>query len=189
MEFSNTNIDVTQKKNSSDDCAICLQPCLQPVQLPCNHIFCFLCFKAITLNHHKHLCPMCRSEIAPEYIDNPHLIAEDSEGACQSSSTGRTEQKNHWFYSGANGWWEYDERTAEEIEEAYNRYTAVKENPPAVKRKRTKKKTLDQQKADISSTYEIMIVGVFFVIDFEKMVQYRKGEPYRKRNIKREMRN
>lgn len=32
-------------REDSEDCAICLQPCLQPVKLSCGHIFCFLCAK------------------------------------------------------------------------------------------------------------------------------------------------
>ena len=29
----------------SFECAICLLPCMQPVQFPCSHVFCFLCAK------------------------------------------------------------------------------------------------------------------------------------------------
>ena len=31
------------------ECAVCLQTCVCPVQLPCKHIFCFLCVKGVTL--------------------------------------------------------------------------------------------------------------------------------------------
>ena len=31
------------------ECAVCLQTCVYPVQLPCKHIFCFLCVKGVTL--------------------------------------------------------------------------------------------------------------------------------------------
>ena len=31
--------------SGSLECAICLQNCVYPVQLPCKHIFCFLCVK------------------------------------------------------------------------------------------------------------------------------------------------
>ena len=33
----------------SIECAVCLQTCVYPVQLPCKHIFCFLCVKGVTL--------------------------------------------------------------------------------------------------------------------------------------------
>lgn len=29
------------------DCPICLQPSVHPVELPCSHIFCFLCIKGV----------------------------------------------------------------------------------------------------------------------------------------------
>ena len=30
------------------ECAVCLQTCIHPVQLPCRHIFCFLCVKGVS---------------------------------------------------------------------------------------------------------------------------------------------
>ena len=33
------------KREDTLECAICLQPCMHPVQLPCSHVFCFLCAK------------------------------------------------------------------------------------------------------------------------------------------------
>ena len=34
-----------------------------------------------------------------------------------------------------------------------------------------------------------MIAGLLYVLDFESMVQYRQGQPHKKRNIKREIRS
>ena len=127
-----------QKSSSPEECAICLQPCLQPVKLPCNHIFCFLCIKGITLNHQKHLCPMCRSKIAPNFLENPNLIVEDKKSNLKRTSS-ESEQKYRWFYSGAHGWWEYDERTAGEIDQAFDSYIVENQKLPT-KKKRTKKK-------------------------------------------------
>ena len=33
------------------ECAVCLQPSIHPVRLPCNHIFCFLCVKGTILRY------------------------------------------------------------------------------------------------------------------------------------------
>lgn len=57
------------------------------------------------------------------------------------------------------GWWQYDHRSSEEIENAFKLNVAV---------------------------YEIIICGELYVIDFENKVQYPKRRPLRKRTIKRD---
>ena len=46
-DVPNTNKDTPAEGKEDDvlECAICLNPCMQPVQLPCSHVFCFLCAK------------------------------------------------------------------------------------------------------------------------------------------------
>ena len=80
---------------------------------------------------------MCRSKIAPKFLENPKLIVEDKNNLKRTSS--ESEQKYRWFYSGAHGWWEYDERTAGEIDQAFDLYIVEKGKLP-IKKKRTKKK-------------------------------------------------
>ncbi|VDO96627.1 unnamed protein product, partial [Schistosoma curassoni] len=41
------------------ECSICLQNLVHPAQLPCGHIFCFLCIKGCAF--HRRKCPMCRT--------------------------------------------------------------------------------------------------------------------------------
>ena len=48
-----TTIESTDEGNASHqdiplECAVCLQTCIHPVQLPCRHIFCFLCVKGVS---------------------------------------------------------------------------------------------------------------------------------------------
>lgn len=43
-----------QNKEEDIECAICLNPCMQPVQLPCSHTFCFLCAKVNVI--HSFFC-------------------------------------------------------------------------------------------------------------------------------------
>lgn len=57
------------------------------------------------------------------------------------------------------GWWQYDTRSTEEIETAFSQ--------------------------NISS-YELLICGDLYVIDFENKVQYPKKNPLRKRSVKRD---
>ncbi len=40
------------------NCPICLSLCVFPIQLKCEHIFCYLCLKGVT--NHNNKCPLCR---------------------------------------------------------------------------------------------------------------------------------
>jgi len=95
------------------ECAVCLQTCVYPVQLPCKHIFCFLCVKGVTLQSKR--CAMCRREIPPDYLYHPDLLSQ-AEGL-----TSGYEDGGQWFYEGRGGWWQYDQRTSVEIEAAMQR--------------------------------------------------------------------
>ena len=53
------------------ECAVCLQTSIYPVQLPCNHVFCFLCVKGFTTQSKR--CAMCRREVPEDFIQNPEL--------------------------------------------------------------------------------------------------------------------
>nr|CAB3265632.1 E3 ubiquitin-protein ligase rnf146 [Phallusia mammillata] len=101
-------------REQSIECAICLQPCMQPVQLPCSHIFCFLCAKGTALQSRK--CALCRGAIPDDFISKPFLFKKDATG----KSAGNSEDPRYvWYYQGYNGWWQYDDRTCLEIEAAY----------------------------------------------------------------------
>ncbi|GIY05339.1 e3 ubiquitin-protein ligase RNF146-B [Caerostris extrusa] len=107
--------DSTTDENGASnkfECAVCLQLCVQPVQLPCRHVFCYLCVKGVT--HQSKRCAMCRQEIPANYLDNPHLIAAHQPSIAFEGSY-------QWFYEGRNGWWQYDDRTSSEIEAAYKK--------------------------------------------------------------------
>ena len=54
------------------ECAVCLQTSIYPVQLPCNHVFCFLCVKGFTTQSKR--CAMCRREVPEDFIQNPELL-------------------------------------------------------------------------------------------------------------------
>lgn len=61
---------------------------------------------------------------------------------------------------GTTGWWQYDERTSQEIEEAKCR-------------------------GDKFCT--ILVAGYVYVVDFETMLQQRQNDPSRKRQVKRDL--
>ena len=89
---------------------------MHPVKLPCAHIFCFLCVKGVAIQSKR--CALCRTEIPPEYFNNPILVTQDDLLKDASFEDG-----SWWFYEGRNGWWKYDERTSIEIEERYKQGT------------------------------------------------------------------
>lgn len=79
------------------ECAVCLQNCVHPAQLPCGHIFCFLCVKGIANQSKK--CAMCRQEIPRDFVEQPHLLERSVE---QHESEG-VDGGYQWFYEGRNG--------------------------------------------------------------------------------------
>lgn len=157
--------DATSSSSSTtSECAICLQSCVHPVQLPCCHIFCFLCVKGASW--HSKRCALCRQEIPEDFLERPVLLSPEELKAAASglSRIGGTGGESHedyaWYYEGRNGWWQYDERTSRELEEAF-----------AKGRKST----------------EMLIAGFLYVADLETMVQYRRNEHGRRRKIKRDV--
>ncbi|CAL8086725.1 unnamed protein product [Calicophoron daubneyi] len=163
------------------DCSICLQPFNHPVQLPCGHIFCFLCIKGCAF--HKRRCPMCRGRFSVHFFSDPKLVSvPGTSGKCdqpdpkvtvasvQCSKSGECSSfanaVDHaapeycWFYEGFAGWWQYDERTSEELEGAFIRKL---------------------------QSCEVSLAGFIYTIDFQSMTQMRKDHSGRKRRIKRDL--
>ncbi|GCB71371.1 hypothetical protein scyTo_0005918 [Scyliorhinus torazame] len=135
------------------ECAICLQTCVHPVKLPCKHIFCFLCVKGASWQSKR--CALCRQEIPEEFLDKPALLSPED---LKAASRGNGEYA--WYYEGTNGWWQYDERTSIELEDAH------------LKGKKT---------------IEMLIAGYLYVADLENMIQFRRNEHGRRRKMKRDI--
>ncbi|XP_026848462.1 E3 ubiquitin-protein ligase rnf146 isoform X1 [Drosophila persimilis] len=136
------------------ECAVCLQTCIHPARLPCGHIFCFLCIKGVAYKNRR--CAMCRREIPTEFLDNPTLV----NGIEDIWATRATEDGYQWYYEGRNGWWQYDYRTSQDIEEAF-------------------------KKGEKSCS--ILVAGYVYVVDLEQLVQQRQNEPTRCRRVKRDL--
>ncbi|CAG0922704.1 unnamed protein product [Notodromas monacha] len=140
-------------EESSDlDCAVCLQSCVHPVKLPCGHHFCYLCVKGVALLSKK--CAMCRQEIPWECLDNPELLREEE--FIRSASETSAEK---WYYEGRNGWWQYDDRTSAELENAFTKNEAV---------------------------VEVLVAGFVYIVDLIQMTQCRKNGMGRVRSVKRD---
>lgn len=142
---------------SVPECAICLQSCVHPVQLPCHHVFCFLCVKGASWQSKR--CALCRQEVPDDFLERPTLLSPEELKASAGGRGGAT--SNHaWYYEGRNGWWQYDERTSRELEDAFSKG---------------------------KKTAEMLIAGFLYVADLENMVQYRRNEHGRRRKMKRDV--
>lgn len=156
--------DSDSSSSTPPECAICLQSCVHPVRLPCCHVFCFLCVKGASW--HSKRCALCRQEIPEDFLERPVLLSPEelkavAAGLNRSGGTGGESRGDYaWYYEGRNGWWQYDERTSRELEEAFTKG-----------RKST----------------EMLIAGFLYVADLEGMVQYRRNEHGRRRKIKRDV--
>lgn len=129
-------------------------------------------------------CAMCRTEFPLEFLERPQLLIPIA-----STSASHSEQNEYqWFYKGRNGllksftnyinfaqqsrtqinsiiffslgWWQYDERTCQEIEDAYK----------------------NGQKQ-----CTILVAGYVYIVDFVQMLQQRQSDPLRKRQVKRDL--
>lgn len=138
------------------ECAICFEVCKFPVQLPCSHVFCFLCIKGSTFNV-SFRCALCRQDVPHDYFDHPKFLETLTPEQIKSLKS-RNEHK--WYYEGSDGWWMYDDKICQLLEEEF-------------KSRRC--------------TAEVLTAGTVYVIDFIHMIQYRKNEPGKQRKVLREM--
>ena len=104
-------------------------------------------------------CSLCRQEIPADYLDRS-LVLEEAQADIDRQTEGSQEWA--WFYKGGRGWWMFEERNNEELEEAFRS---------------------GQQRM------EMMICGNLYVIDFVRQEQYQKNAPTRKRQIKRDLKS
>ncbi|KAL6108885.1 rnf146 [Pungitius sinensis] len=142
---------------SVPECAICLQSCVHPVQLPCHHVFCFLCVKGASWQSKR--CALCRQEVPDDFMERPTLLSPE-ELKASAGGRGGAASDHAWYYEGRNGWWQYDERTSRELEDAFSKG---------------------------KKTAEMLIAGFLYVADLENMVQYRRNEHGRRRKMKRDV--
>ncbi|XP_061806481.1 E3 ubiquitin-protein ligase rnf146 [Nerophis lumbriciformis] len=142
---------------SVPECAICLQSCVHPVQLPCHHVFCFLCVKGASWQSKR--CALCRQEVPDDFLERPTLLSPE-ELKASAGGRGGAASDHAWYYEGRNGWWQYDVRTSRELEDAFSKG---------------------------KKTAEMLIAGFLYVADLENMVQYRRNEHGRRRKMKRDI--
>lgn len=88
---------VVSETPTNVECAVCLQTCIHPAELPCGHVFCYLCIKGIVNQGRR--CAMCRQDIPIDFLDKPRLLKPvDVDAESQGFEDGHL-----WFYEGHNG--------------------------------------------------------------------------------------
>jgi len=147
---------------TGEECSVCLDLPVHPVTLPCGHVFCFLCVKGLSRqSSSQRSCSLCRREIPADFLDRSQVLAAaGADIEAEREDQADPGQLWTWFYEGRNGWWRFEERNSEELEETF--------------------------KAGQLAA-EMMICGQLYVIDFVRQEQYQKNFPTRKRKIKRDV--
>ncbi|CAG9538708.1 unnamed protein product [Cercopithifilaria johnstoni] len=164
MEGSIADIDdsvMQQGPEKCDECPICYQEFAHKIELPdCGHKYCFLCIKGVALRHGA--CPLCRKRIPSSifldpvlttFADQPTTIRAVAPGesiavVAENIDSRKKNERVQWFYAARHGgWWRYESRHENEIEEAYQ---------------------LGLRSIDL------LIAGNLFSINFDSMCQYRK---------------
>jgi len=146
---------------TGDECSVCLDPPVHPVKLACDHTFCYLCAKGLVMSNNS-ACSLCRRPIGNGYLESAEILSRVSQDLNDTPPVEASRETWQWFYEGRSGWWRFEERTNEELEETF----------------------LSGQ-----LSMETMIVGNIYVIDFTHMEQFQKAFPTRKRKIKRDMKS
>lgn len=78
-------------------CAICHNPYVRPLRLPCQHVFCSACFLDARNSHaQRESCPTCRERVSPGQLNSipkiVELMLDDLIVKCPFSTSGCTEQ-------------------------------------------------------------------------------------------------
>jgi len=181
-------LDLDEKKPKTPDldvslsgqtCDVCYDLLQYPVNLPCSHIFCFLCIKGAYFNNK--LCPMCRAPIPDHVIKRPQVKKSTSNSTIANSTSRSDSSRSNsystrskkaendkpsifWCYESRREnktWWKYDARTCTELETFYQQYLT-----------------------DIDKTFhDLQIAGEMYEIDLSTKRQYRKNHSGKRRLI------
>lgn len=97
-EANNSQRVQEDSQNSILECPICLQSCVHPVELPCSHIFCYLCIKGVFLQGPTGRCAICRQSIPHNVLTHPRL--KDISQLYKDQGQGSSYQ---WYYEARGG--------------------------------------------------------------------------------------
>lgn len=106
-----------------EECAICFEQCKFPVQLPCSHVFCFLCIKGSTFNI-SFRCALCRQDVPHDYFDHPKFLKTLTLEQIKSL---KSHNEYKWYYEGSDGWWMYDDNVSQSLEKEFKSHNVSTE--------------------------------------------------------------
>jgi len=150
-------------ERTGDECSVCLDPPVHPVSLPCGHIFCYLCAKGLGVGLGvARLCSLCRRPIPDGFLESAEVLSKASQELNDTPPVDANEQQWQWFYEGRNGWWRFESRNNDDLEEAFR---------------------------GGKQQVETLICGNIYVINLASMEQFQKSMPQRKRRIKRDLKS
>lgn len=164
---------------SKVECSICCTPLKTPITLPCNHTFCYLCIKTTLQTTGNYACPLCRSSVPRDTLENASTIISDLEVRTENYA---------WMYEGRKGgWWFYEAEHNAQIEETYQKYLSALERSPVYNNPYHDLLEEDLSVSDSCDDYEQCTINIClksYTIDFAEMTQISE-EGY-SRKIKRE---
>lgn len=118
-------------------CCICLESLELPVITPCGHRFCYLCLKGVKIQVQEAeeeedekqkqngddvvSCPLCRHPLSKFNIESATLAMNPTEFDRVLGLRAFA-----WGYSGLGGWWLYNDRTGDLIENQYQKWIETK---------------------------------------------------------------
>lgn len=150
-------------------CPICQDKRRHPLTLPCGHTFCYLCIKGVYAR--QRVCALCRQPIPSSCIMSPPGEEKEEE---------EERGKVRWYYQAkSGGWWVYEERVTLELEKSYQSLMQSE-----LEEDKDEAKTVKEGERD--KLLEIQISGFPYIVDFQRMIQYRQDKPDRIRRIKRD---
>ncbi len=97
-DTNSSDNDNSQDGPAAMECPICLQPCMHPVELPCRHVFCFLCIKGVAIQGPNGRCAICRAAIPHNVLTHPQLKDISQLYKDQKAANGY-----QWFYESRSG--------------------------------------------------------------------------------------
>jgi E3 ubiquitin-protein ligase RNF146 len=112
---------IKENGNENDLCSICFDKFNLPIKIPCDHMFCFLCFKELCYNLHSKICPLCRKHIPTTIINDIKFNKFNNKFNKNQLYTSSV----YWMYNTKNGnnkWWLFDSNSNKEIEKKYSEF-------------------------------------------------------------------
>lgn len=141
----------------TEQCRVCFEVPKFPVQLKCEHTFCFICAKFVKEN--TGCCPLCRDKITEQF--NKFSISDlNAQTPIQNSYP-----CIKWLFGSRDerSWWYYDDEVSMQIEHYYQNWNSQYSDS----------ESSDESDSEISHELPKIYIGPReYTIDFGEMRQF-----------------